>query len=161
MLNGRLSINATFAYQNGLTQDNVGALNSGAFLNILNQPNTPLATQVAVVAAQCGVLGPSSSNVTVPCVGGGTSIGVIQTVNTFRFNDLSINYTLPTTLASWFRVPRMSVTLQGSNLGLHTNYRGKDPGVNAFSTVSAGDETEDLGQIPQPRTWWLKLQLGN
>jgi hypothetical protein len=146
LLNGRLSVNATFAYQNGLTQNNQAGLTSGAFAALLNQPNTPLATQAAVVAALAG---------------GGSAIGLYQTVNSFRFNDLSINYTLPTTLASWFRVPRMSVALQGSNLALHTNYRGKDPGVNAFSTVSAGDETADLGQIPQPRVWWLKLTMGN
>jgi hypothetical protein len=146
LLNGRLSVNATFAYQNGLTQYNGAGLTSGAFAAILNQPNTPLATQAAVVAA---------------LPGGGSQIGLYQTVNTFRFNDLSINYTLPTTLTSWFRVPHMSVALQGSNLGLHTNYRGKDPSVNAFSTVSAGDETEDLGQIPEPRVWWLKLTMGN
>ena len=55
-----------------------------------------------------------------------------------------------------------SLALQGSNLGLHTNYRGKDPViVNAFSTVTNGDETADTGQIPVPRTWWLKLTLGN
>ena len=55
----------------------------------------------------------------------------------------------------------MSMALQGSNLALHSNYRGKDPNVNAFSTVSGVDETADLGQIPEPRTWWLKLTLGN
>jgi hypothetical protein len=154
LLNGRLSVNATFAYQNGLTQNNQAGFASGALAAILNQPNTPLATQASVVAADncagggCG--GPS-----------GSQIGVYQTVNTFRFNNLSINYTLPKTLASWFGVPRMSIAIQGNNLGLHTNYRGKDPGVNAFSTVSAGDETEDLGQLPQPRVWWLKLTMGN
>jgi len=93
--------------------------------------------------------------------GATTSIGAIQTVNTFRFNDLSINYVVPTGLAHVFRAQTMSVALQGSNLALHTNYRGKDPNVNAFSTVSSGDETIDLGGLPQPRTWWLKLSLGN
>ena len=63
--------------------------------------------------------------------------------------------------AHQFRVPRMTMAIQGSNLGLHTNYRGKDPDVNAFSTVAAGDETIDLGQIPEARTWWLlQTQLG-
>jgi hypothetical protein len=55
----------------------------------------------------------------------------------------------------------MSIAIQGSNLGLSTNYRGKDPGVNAFSTVSAGDETADLGELPAPRVWWLKMSMGN
>jgi hypothetical protein len=153
LLNGRLSVSATFAYQNGLTQYNGAGLTSGAFSAILNQPNTSLATQAAVVAATAGSDACSSL-----C---SSTIGLYQTVNSFRFNELSINYELPTTLASWFRVPRMIVALQGKNLGLHTNYRGKDPNVNAFSTVSAGDETADLGQTPEPRVWWLKLTMGN
>ena len=145
LLNGRLGIYATFAYQNGMTQENLGALNSGAFYLLGNAPSTPLSYEAAVQAVRYY----------------SDPYGFIQTVNEFRFNDLSINYQLPGTLSSWFRVPHASVALQGSNLGLHTNYRGKDPSVNAFSTVSAGDETADLGQVPNPRTWWLKFTLGN
>ena len=153
LLNGHLGIHATFAYQNGLTQYPSGSCygNNDAFVSLPNQPNTPLATEAAIVAAGCGP------------VGGGytTNYGVIQTVNTFRFNDLSINYQLPRTMSSWFRVPRATVAVQGSNLALHTNYRGLDPDVNAFSTVNGGDQTEDAGQIPEPRTWRLQLTLGN
>ena len=149
LFNGRLSANATFAYQNGMTQDNVGACQSTSFLSLPNAPNTPFATQAAVVAAGCGL----GSAV--------TQIGLVQAVNTFRFNDLSVNYEVPRSVSSWFRVPRMMLALQGSNLGLHSNYRGIDPDVNAFTTVGAGDETIDLGEIPEPRTWWLKLTLGN
>ena len=153
LLNGRLSIHATFAYQNGLTQNNEGACSSGSFILLPNAPNTPLATQAAVAAAGCTW----SANYG-PVV---TDIGLAQVVNTFRFQDLSINYTVPERIANWFHAPRMSVALQGSNLGLHTNYRGIDPDVNAFATVTNGDETADLGEIPEPRTWWLKLSLGN
>jgi TonB-dependent SusC/RagA subfamily outer membrane receptor len=150
LFNGRLSVNATFAYQNGLTQDNAGACTSGAFSLIPNAPNTSLATQAAIVASGCGGEG---NNV--------TDIGLLQTVNTLRFNALSVNYTVPRSVSTWIHVPRMTLALQGSNLALHTNYRGLDPDVNAFSTVSAGDETEDLGQIPEPRTWWLRMTLGD
>ena len=143
--NGRLSVNATFAYTNGLTQVNAGAIESNAIQNLANTPGTSLATQAAVVAASAGV----------------SPIGFVQTVNTFRFNNFSINYSLPKTIAHWFRVPYATLALQGSNLMLQTNYHGKDPDVNAFSTVSGGDETIDLGQLPEPRTWWLKLSLGN
>ena len=144
LLNGHLGVHATFAYQNGMTQ-----YNTAACTLITSAPAGPLATQAACVASGFG----SASGV--------SAIGLVQQVNTFRFNDLSINYIVPTAVASWFRVPRMSVAVQGSNLGLHTNYRGFDPNVNAFSTVSAGDETIDTGQIPEPRTWWLRLTLGN
>jgi outer membrane receptor protein involved in Fe transport len=163
LLNGRLSINATFAYQNGMSQMNIGALRSGALTSLLNAPNVPLGTQAAIVSAACAEQGSffsvcSDNNFT---RNNSSLVGLIQTVNTFRFNDLSINYNLPTGFARWFRVPRMSIALQGSNLGLHTNYRGLDPNVNSFATVSGGDETADLGQIPQPRIWSLRLSLGN
>jgi outer membrane receptor protein involved in Fe transport len=157
LLAGHLNVYATFAYENGLTQRNEGAINSGVVNFIGNAPGTSLATQAAILAALCGA----------SCSAGGqffhgTDIGFSQTVNTFRFNDLSINYVLPASIASrWLHAPSASISIQGSNLGLHTNYRGIDPDVNAFSTVSGGDETADLGQIPSPRTWWLKLSLGN
>jgi TonB-dependent SusC/RagA subfamily outer membrane receptor len=156
MLDGRLSAHATFAYQNGMTQTNYGGFQSGAFTSLLNAPVVPFATQAAILAAACAY-----NTLGLSCGGSGSLIGVIQTVSTFRFNSLSINYTLPPPITHWFRVPHMALSLQGENLGLHTNYRGKDPNVNAFATVGAGDETADLGQIPQPRTWWLKLSLGN
>ena len=155
LLNGRLSVNATFAYMNGLTQNNIAACQSGSFQTLANAPTTPLSTQAAIVASNCvpGLPGSGGSNV--------TDIGLIQTVNVFRFNDLSLNYNVPRSVSTRIKIPRMSVAIQGSNLGLQTNYRGKDPAVNAFSTVTAGDETADLGQLPEPRTWWLKVTLGN
>ena len=155
LLHGTLAITATFAYQDGLTQLNAGAANSGIFALIPNAPGTTLATQAAIAANLC------EEDPTKSCLNSPSAIGQYQTVNTFRFNDLSINYTVPRTLSRWFRVPRVMLALQGSNLGLHTNYRGIDPNVNAFSTVYLGDQTADNGQIPEPRTWWLKLTLGN
>lgn len=152
----RVSIHASFFYTNGETQTNQGALSSSSFLMVGNNPTTPLAYQAAVIAAICG-----SQQYTFSSCAVRTNYGLIQTVNTFRFQDLSINYQLPKSVSSRFRVPHAVLALQGSNLGLHTNYRGKDPDVNAFTTVSSVDETVDLGQIPEPRTWWLKLTLGN
>ena len=153
LFNGRLGVHVALAYENGLTQFNTGScgtINSPFFL-LPNTPGTPLATQAAVIASGCG--GPS--------LGGVSPIGLIQTVSTLRFQSLSVNYVVPTRIANWAHVPRMSVALQGDNLGLHTNYRGKDPDVNAFSTVSAGDRTQDSGQIPAPRTVLLRVTVGN
>jgi hypothetical protein len=158
LFNGRLSVTTTFQYQNGMTQTNQAALNSNSFLLVGNNPNTSLAYQAAIIFATQ----PQGDNGQVTVVGAGDkNYGLIQTVNTFRFNTLSVNYELPKLVSNWLRVPRAGLALQGSNLGLHTNYRGKDPNVNAFSTVSAGDQTLDLGQIPEPRTWLIKLTLGN
>ena len=152
LLSGRLGVYATFAYQNGLTQINDAALSSGTFQMLGNNPSTGLAYQAAVTATRCAYEGCGTSS---------TTYGLIQTVNTFRFQDLSINYELPRSAAAWFRVPRVMIALQGSNLALHTNYRGKDPDVNAFSTVSSADQTADMGEVPEPRTWWLKFTFGN
>jgi hypothetical protein len=50
-----------------------------------------------------------------------------------------------------------SLTVQGTNLGLKTNYRGKDPNVNAYAT---GNVISDTGVLPQPRTWSVGLRFG-
>lgn len=154
VFNGRVSVNATFAYQHDLTQLNEGAGTSGGFQNIANAPGTSLATQAALVAF---------TGCTVFCAGSaGSNIGLIQTMNVFRFDALSVSFTPPRRVSDMIRVPLRTIAVQGSNLALHTSYRGKDPNVNAFSTSTLGsDFTADLGQIPQPRTWWLKLTVGN
>jgi hypothetical protein len=111
-----------------------------------NTPGLSLAQQAGIVAAEAGV----------------SDIGMIQTVSTLRFENLSINYHVPTFVSQRLRVPRMQLALQGSNLGLHTNYRGFDPNVNAFSTVGAdGEQSTDSGQLPQPRSWSFHVILGN
>jgi hypothetical protein len=81
-----------------------------------------------------------------------------QTVNTLRWNSASLRYALPTSFARALRGQALSVSLQGSNLWLHTNYRGKDPNVNANLS---GEGVSDFGQIPQPRTWVLRVNLTN
>ena len=162
LLNGRLSVTATFAYQDGLTQF-AGGGTIGSTPNFIagplsllpNAPGSTLAAQASVAAANC-----SSFSNTIDCKY--SDIGLIQTVNTFRFNDLSVSYSVPRSVSSWLRVPEMMLYLQGQNLGLHTNYRGKDPNVNIFSSVgNQGDQVADFGQLPQPRTWWLKVSLKN
>jgi hypothetical protein len=154
LLNGRLGIHATFSYQNGMTQDNVAGFKSGAYANLPNSPGVTPAEEAAVIAAELSenMIGQGAAQQN------GTTYGLYQTVNTLRFQDLSINYVVPQSFSRRLGVPNVSVALQGSNLGLHSNYRGLDPNVNAFST---GNYTQDTGQLPQPRTWQLSLRLGN
>ena len=47
LFGGRVSAHATFAYTNGLTQFNYGALTSGSFALLPNNPTSTLATQAA------------------------------------------------------------------------------------------------------------------
>jgi len=153
LLQGRLTLSTSVAYQNGVTQFNqVGTgtstvgntVNVGAYGSLFgNDPSVSFGQQAAIAAFNNGF---------------GTAYGLIQTVNTLRWQDLSLNYTAPTALAQLLRAHQLVIALQASNLGLHTNYRGKDPSVNAFSS---GEGVMDTGQIPLPRTVNLKLILGN
>jgi hypothetical protein len=65
---------------------------------------------------------------------------------------------LPPSFARAFRGQAMTVSVQGSNLWLHTNYQGKDPNVNA---TLRGEGVTDVGQVPLPRTWVLRVTLTN
>jgi hypothetical protein len=47
-----------------------------------------------------------------------------------------------------------AVSLQGTNLGLHTNYRGIDPDVNGSPT---GNGVTDPFVLPQPRSWQVRV----
>jgi hypothetical protein len=143
LLSGRLSVNTAGSYTSGLTQINAS---SNLFQSVVNDPTSSASAQ-AVVAAMYGH-GQNSN----------TAFGLIQTVNMLRWTTLSINYFLAPKIAHLFRASSMSIALQGSNLGLHTNYHGKDPDVNAFST---GNQIADTGQLPQPRTWSFRVSLGD
>jgi hypothetical protein len=81
----------------------------------------------------------------------------MQTVNTLRFNSLSVAYNASPSLARRLGARSLSLAVQGTNLGLFTNYRGKDPNVNAFTT---GNAVQDTGVLPIPRTWQLSLRVG-
>jgi hypothetical protein len=148
LFRGRLGVHASFIHQGAYTQLNRGSGSDQTFLSAANDSNATFGQQAAYVA----VGGPFT---TTPVL---TEIGLAQPVSYWRFESLSLNYNVPTAVAQRFRVPRMSVALQGSNLKLWSNYRGKDPNVNAFPN---GNQTADGGQLPQPRTWSVQFTLGN
>jgi hypothetical protein len=156
-MNGRLNVTAGLSYQNGLTQQQgVISRDNKIIFNLPNKPGTSFATQAAVVAATSAPDGTYSGSSET-----NSPIGLIQTVNILRVDYLSIVYAPPASVAHWFKVPSMSIALKGSNLGLHTNYRGADPNVNAFSTSGTSERLLDTGQLPQPRSWELEVRLGN
>jgi len=144
LFRGRVSVNATFQYKDGLTQVNSGGI--AHLSNIYFNPHASLADQAAALVA------------TVPGGGQGTDYGLIQTVNSLRFNTLSVGYSVPQSIAQRLRVAGMQLALQGSNLGLWTNYRGKDPDVNG---ATVGDVTRDDGQLSQPRVWRFQVRVNN
>jgi hypothetical protein len=140
LFHGRLMVHALVSHLGQYSQLNTAS--ASTFLSMANGPNATLAQQVGYVAAVDNL----------------TSIGLAQNVSAWRFQSLSVNYSIPSSIAQRFRARHMSVALQGSNLGLWTNYRGKDPNVNSLPN---GNLIADNGQLPQPRTWSLMLTLGN
>ncbi len=139
---GMIGVSAMMHYKDGMTQFNSG--NQQSLANLYYNPNSTYTEQAIALAAAC-------SNV---C----SKYGLVQTVNTLRFTSLSINYAVPRTYAKKLGVPSIQLALQGDNLGLWTNYRGKDPEVNS---ITVGDATEDNGQLPMSRTWRIQVRLGN
>jgi len=147
LFRGRLGVHANFSRQGGYSQLNAAG-RLGTFLSAANEPGAPLGQQAAYVAAT------ASCTIT----GCGTEYGLVQTVSSWAWQSLSVNLNLPQSVARRFHSRSMGLALQGSNLGLWTNYRGKDPNVNAFPN---GNVTADVGQLATPRTWKLQLTLGN
>lgn len=137
LLNGALSVGASFAYEDGLTQVNQTARNR-LFSRGLNDSSAPLGEQ-ATAAVMFD-----------------TDYGLMQTVSLLRWQSLSIGYRVPSSVARLLGADEIGVAVQGSNLGLHTNYRGKDPSVGASP---AGNAVLDAGQLPQPRSWQLRVDV--
>jgi iron complex outermembrane receptor protein len=143
----RVTVGATFSYENGLTQ--VNGLLAGAgniqYTQAYNDPSISQATQAYLIAAL------------VPGAGrAGSAMGFIQTVSELRFNALSVGYAVPASMTrSILRGRNLHVAVQGTNLGLWTNYRGKDPDVSMGMT----ELVRDFGVLPTPRAWQLSLRI--
>jgi hypothetical protein len=84
-----------------------------------------------------------------------------QTVDLWRWNSASISYLFPTSLARRVGSQSIRLSVQGSNLWLHSNYRGKDPNVNAKISGSGSEGLADVGQLPRPRTVVVSLRISN
>jgi hypothetical protein len=134
-----LSVSGGFSYQNGATQINTVAREQRFLLRGANDPEAPFSEQAAIAVMDQ------------------TLYGLTQKLSTFRFNSLAIALNAPPAWAGRLGARTAALTVQGTNLALSTNYRGRDPGVNAYST---GNTIADTGQLPLPRTWSLGLRFG-
>jgi hypothetical protein len=142
LFRGALTLDAGLAYQHGLTQQNQVLRQSQALLRGANDPSAPLDEQAAAIALSSP--------------GNSTEYGLFQTVSIVRFTSLSIAYNLPPAIAGRLGARAMTIAVQGSNLGLWTSYRGKDPDVNGAGT---GNQVTDTGVLPQPRLWQLRVNV--
>lgn len=139
ILRGRVGINMGFSYTNGMTQDlgiESGTLN-GLWGSMKQGEN--LDQQAALVAIST------------------TRYGFVQEVSQLRFQSFSATTSLGASATRFLKARSASISLQGNNLGLWTNYMGVDPNVNA---ILGGHGVMDGGQLPAPRMWKLRLSLG-
>lgn len=80
-------------------------------------------------------------------------------ISDMRWNSASVTYHLPKSLLQKIGGRTVSISLKGSNLGLWTNYVGRDPAVN--SELLNGEVTADDGQTsPRPRLFVLDFKFG-
>ena len=134
LLRGAVAVTAGFMYDDGMTQDNRVGRDLAPFSPGWNDPDAPLAEQARMWDK--------------------TGYTWVQTVSTLRFNSLAVTYNVPTRFMQRTGARAMSLSLQGTNLGIHTNYRGIDPNVTGVHT---GNAVVDNGVLPRPRTWQIRL----
>lgn len=142
LFSGAVDITAGFDYSAGQTQVDQTLRTNFVLTRALVDASVPLSEQAAVWA---------STRVTNP-----TDYGLMQEISTFRFNSLSVNYRVPAGVARLVGAQQLGIAVQGSNLGLHSTYRGKDPNVNAWSL---GENIIDTGQLPVPRLWQVRIDM--
>ncbi len=128
-----LTFDARFAYQSKYVQQYTRENRYGA-----EDKNAPLQEQAYEVIA--GLTGRRS-------------------VTDLRWNSASVTYSLPSQFVKPLRARSISVSLQGSNLGLWTNYVGRDPGVNS-SILTSELLTDDGTGVPRPRSYVLDFKIG-
>jgi outer membrane receptor protein involved in Fe transport len=146
LFNGTLLLSAQLTYTNGQAQVNDLMRRTWVLSRAMNDPTTPLATQAAWRLID-----------TYTEAAGVNEYAITQTVSTLRFNSLSIRYLLPRVIVARLHAQSAALSLQGSNLGLRSNYTGLDPNLNVL--VNELNGVRDAGTLPPPKTWRLEASL--
>lgn len=74
-----------------------------------------------------------------------------------RFRELSITYTLPSSIVQYVRASgSATLTVGGRNLALWTDYNGPDPEVGLYLS---NDRREDFLTLPQSRSFFARLSF--
>ncbi len=135
----RFTVGIAINYEHGRNQINTASLGGAENLTRgRNDPTIPLPVQANYLAVNQ------------------TDIGFAQTVSVLRFDALSLRYSVPPMISRRMVGDRaLSVAVQGRNLGMKSNYRGKDPSVSG----SMGEILHDNGTIPRGRTWVLNISV--
>jgi hypothetical protein len=126
---GRVRFSATFQRIVGQTQYGSTLYSAGAI-----DANTPPALQALGQAGGSGM----------------------QVVDWTRWTNADLTVALPTTWIQRFHATAGTVSLTATNLGLWTNYRGRDPDVTSGYN---GENVGDSGSLPATRDWALRFNL--
>lgn len=129
---GNFTVRALMQYEHNLTQmRNENSATVRAYFD----PETPLNVQAAHLYSD---------------------MNKIQTVSLFRLQELTFSYLISRPMVrSALGGRNVRVSVQARNVGLWTNYRGKDPKVGGY-----GDEASvDNGIVPQPRRWQFTFSI--
>ncbi|MHB2032728.1 MAG: hypothetical protein ACYCVE_05060, partial [Gemmatimonadaceae bacterium] len=143
-----LIADATLTHEGPFTQ----TLNSAdnGISRAFNDPSSPLAAQALA----------ESYLTFLPSLGPGTGkYGDFQQVTDWRLGSVSVSWRVPRVAARLFAGRALTIRLQGTNLWLRTNFRGKDPDVIGASGLERGFAIAANGVIPQPRTWLLDISV--
>ncbi|MBX6331627.1 MAG: SusC/RagA family TonB-linked outer membrane protein [Gemmatimonadaceae bacterium] len=143
LLRGTLAVRVGLTYASGLTQSGAGVTSTfGPFSRGANDPTAPLVEQAI-----------ATGNATAPLTSAYQN-SQTQTVDMLRVNSLAVAYNVPARTAARLGARALTVSLEGTNLGLFTNYRGLDPNVTGYVT---GNTASDTGVLPRPRTWQVRV----
>ena len=85
--------------------------------------------------------------------------GYLGASSSVRVNELSATYTVPSRLLRTVHAQSLAITLAGRNVGMWSNYAGKDPNVDTSGLLGEATVDNGLG-TPQPRSWTLRFTLG-
>lgn len=81
-----------------------------------------------------------------------------NSISELRLHSASFTWNVPPSLVSTLKGRSVQVSLQGNNLYVWSQYRGRDPGVNASPI---GEKTTDnMLIIPEPRSFSLQFRVG-
>ncbi len=75
-----------------------------------------------------------------------------------RFSNLTLGYTLPSTLTRKFAVQKLRVYFTGYNLAIYTNYSGQDPEVDTRRSTPLTPGV-DASAYPKAKTYLFGLNL--
>lgn len=81
---------------------------------------------------------------------------LVENAGFFRMKNLSIGYTLPTSFLSKFKIDKLRIYAQATNLFTVTKYTGLDPEMTGADDRAAGI---DLGGTPTVRQYLVGLNL--